>query len=163
MVLTPYLITWVVQLFSIKILETGVPQLDEAAENAKIMRSIILLHDLSNPLLFHGQRSFTSGIIFLTIYDFTHSQHYIHIWDEKSGKKCRNLEMPANFPFLGLSVYAPPMQVLNNHFHFCLHENFTKICQKPSLNIKIEILEILIGSLRLLKYVLIFEFHVSKM
>ena len=81
--------------------------------------------------------------------------------------------MPVNFPFLGLSVYAPPMQVLNNHFHFCLHENFPKICQKPSLmlltynvlttNIKMEILEILIGSLRLLKYVLIFEFRMSKM
>ena len=69
-----------------------VPPRDEAAENAKIMRSIIL-HDLSNPLLFHGQRSFTSGIIFLTIYDFTHSPHYI--WDKKSGKKCRNLEKPA--------------------------------------------------------------------
>ena len=107
-----------------------VPPRDEAAENAKIMRSIIL-HDLSNPLLFHGQRSFTSGIIFLTIYDFTQSPHYI--WDKKSGKKCRNLEMPANFPFLGLSVYAPPMHVLNNHFHFCLHENFPKICQKHSL------------------------------
>ena len=60
-----------------------VPPRDEAAENAKIMRSIIL-HDLSNPLLFHGQRSFTSGIIFLTIYDFTHSPHYI--WDKKLEK-----------------------------------------------------------------------------